>query len=286
MRKKILFIIPLILLVASGCNITISNSALHQEQGSGHVITQQRDVSGFDQVSFGGIGTLDITQGEHESLTIEADDNLIDHIQSSVVGNQLRIRFEPNFNVTTPSDIHYTLVVIDLSNLELSGFGDVNLDKLKAGSLAVELSGSGNLNLGDLQTDTLDITISGFGNITLDRSKTKSLTAHLSGSGNLTLEDLQAETLEVAISGFGNTEVSGKVTDLNVDISGSGNFKGGELSSKTASVAVGGLGGATVWADSTLDVRITGSGNVKYYGVPQVTEAISGLGELESLGNK
>ncbi len=286
MRKKILFIIPLILLLASGCSMTLGNPALQKERGSGHVITQQRDVSGFDQILFSGIGTLDITQGNQESLSIEADDNLIDHIQTSVVANQLRIRFEPNFNITTPNEIHYTLVVKDLSHLDLSGFGDVNIDKLNAGSLVVELSGSGNLKLGDLQTDSLNISISGFGNITLVRSKTKSLTVHLSGSGNLTLGDLQSDNLDVTISGFGNTEVSGKVTDLNVDISGSGSFKGGELRSKTARVAVGGLGGATVWADFTLDVRITGTGNVKYYGVPQVTEKISGLGTLESLGNK
>jgi hypothetical protein len=246
MRKTVLLIIPLILLLTMACSITFTTPEIKDLRGSGNLVTEQREVSGFDRLEFGGVGTMTIRQGDVESLTIEADDNLIDHITTRVIGNRLVIEMEKNFNVGGMTRIHYDLVVKDLSRLTLSGFGDITMDELN----------------------------------------TDSLTVLLSGSGNLTLADLQAESLDVTITGFGNSEFAGEVKDLQVIIKGAGSFKGGDLRSQTARVEVSGFGNATVWAERDLDVEITGSGNVSYYGLPDVTQNISGFGRLESLGNK
>jgi hypothetical protein len=286
MRKTVIFIIPLILLITTACSITIASPELHKEIGSGNVVTQQRDVSGFDQVKFGGVGILTITQGSQETLTIEADDNVIDHIRTTVFNNQLSITLEPNFNFTTPEEIHFSLSVKDLSRLELSGFGDIYLDKLKSDSFVIKLSGSGNLNLGEVESNSMDVTVSGFGNIDLDDLTTGDLTILLSGSGNLRFSKVQADRLYTTVSGFGSAELGGQINDIRVEIKGAGNFKGGDLHTQTADVTLSGLGGATVWTEQALDVNITGSGNVSYFGQPQITQKISGLGRLDALGTK
>lgn len=246
MRKTVLIIIPLILLSTMACTITFNAPEVRELVGSGNLVTEQRGVSGFDRVEFGGVGDMTVRQGDAESLSIEADDNLIDHIVTRVVGDRLVIEMEKNINVGGMTRIHYDLVVKDLSRLTLSGFGNIQMD--------------------DLKTDSLSIL--------------------LSGSGNLTAVDLQADSLDVTITGFGNSEFSGQVADLQVIIKGAGSFKGSDLLTRTARIEVSGFGNATAWVEQDLDVEITGSGNVSYYGQPDVTQNISGFGRLESLGSK
>lgn len=246
MRKSVLLIIPLILLLTLACSITFTAPEIKELRGSGNLVTEQRAVSGFDRIEFGGVGKMSIRQGDVESLTIEADDNLIDHIATRVVADRLIIDMEKNVNFGGMTRINYDLVVKDLSRLTLSGFGDIDMDELE----------------------------------------TDSLTVMLSGSGNLTLADLQADRLDVTITGFGNTEIGGEVNDLQVTIKGAGSFKGGDLLSQTARIEVSGFGNVTAWVERDLDVEITGSGNVSYYGLPDVTQNISGFGRLESLGRK
>src|SRR5512134_3419247 len=52
------------------------------EPGSGNVITQTREVGDFDKVSFSSFGELTIQQGESESLSIEAEDNVLAEIET------------------------------------------------------------------------------------------------------------------------------------------------------------------------------------------------------------
>ena len=60
------------------------------------------------------------------------------------------------------------------------------------------------------------------------------------------------------------------------------------LAGSTAShnVELDGSGDVTVWAVDALDVSISASGNVEYYGDLSVTNNITGSGNLTSLGEK
>jgi hypothetical protein len=41
-----------------------------------------------------------------------------------------------------------------------------------------------------------------------------------------------------------------------------------------------------IWVLDTLDVEISGAGNVEYFGSPDVTRDISGAGKVTSQGDK
>lgn len=60
-------------------------------QGSGNVTNETRDVSSFSEVALHGTGNLTIKQTGSESLTIEAEDNVLPHIQTDVKNNRLTI---------------------------------------------------------------------------------------------------------------------------------------------------------------------------------------------------
>lgn len=216
---------------------------------SGVIITETRDVSGFDSVDFSSIGEVTLVQGETESLVIEADDNLLPYVEVKVSGSKLTIGMKDetglnfSFDGTKPT-LHFTLTVKDLSSLEVSGLATVNCDSLSASDFSLGISGGGDINIASLTADTLEVNLSGLGDITL----------------------------------------AGQVAEQQVNISGAGNYNAGDLESATVSVNLSGLGDTTVWAAESLDVTISGAGNVDYYGSPSVSQNVSGLGDLSSLG--
>jgi hypothetical protein len=219
--------------------------------GSGNVITQERNVRGFNQVLLVGSGELTITQGDTESLTITADDNLMDYIQSTVDGSTLMLGIDVDdlsdvITTYNPTRLEYDLVVKDLSSLHLAGSGNASMESLTTGKLILTVA----------------------------------------GSGNIAITDLVASSVETNVPGTGNVELSGSTPNQMVTLAGSGNYIAPDLGSETAHVFIGGSGNATVWASEELDINIAGSGQVNYYGLPTVKQQILGSGEVKALGDK
>ncbi|MFN2280658.1 MAG: head GIN domain-containing protein [Anaerolineales bacterium] len=248
---KVVFLAVVIAVISTACVVP---ARLRVIRGSGDVIVEDRDVSGFDRISISGAGKIILTQGDRESLTIETDDNLMEYIETRVVGDTLEIDFTDEIvlspggrDVLEPSDgFIFRISVIDLEAIKVSGAADIQTGKLK--------------------TDRLVITFS--------------------GAGDISINDLNADTLEVYISGAGNVDLAGKVLYQYVTLSGVGRYAGFGLESQEASVTISGVGGADVWATETLDVVISGAGDVEYYGDPSVHPEISGLGRLNGRGEK
>ena len=243
---KLRFIIlTLALFAVSACN----GVNINVTRGSGNVITESRAVSNFSNVVLAGIGELSITQGDNESLTIEADDNLMPLITTKVENGTLTIGLDTNrgtisLNPTRP--IKYTLQVKTLNSIQLAGAGNISTPSLKSETLTIGSSGAGNLNLSQVNAKTVNVTLSGAGNISLN-GQVETQTATLTGLGSYTASDLKSNAATVTISGAGS---------------------------------------ATVWAAQTLKVTLSGVGSVSYYGSPQVTQQISGVGSIKKLGDK
>lgn len=239
-NHSLLIILVSLALLLSACRITIDTD-------SGPVITETRTVSGFHAIQFTTAGTLDITQGNTESLTIEAGKNIMEHLTSEVQDGVLVLGFDMSqWPELINFPIKFHLVVKDLDSISLSGAGNIEMDKL----------------------DTTNLNIS------------------LSGAGNISLEDIQASTINTKLSGAGNISLSGATEIHQALLTGLGNYQADDLKSQSSSIQVTGAGNAQVWAEKELDVTISGAGSVGYYGYPEVIQDISGLGSVHSLGEK
>jgi hypothetical protein len=244
MKKSLLglSIFSIVMLSLSACTINMVT-------GDGRLTTQTRNVSGFNSILFAGLGDVSITQGATEGLTIEAEDNIMPLIVTTVQNGQLYIGFERNNwqDIVRPTKtIKFTLSVKNLNSVEISGVGSLSADSLNAEDLTVKVG----------------------------------------GAGGVTIKNLEATSLTAIMSGAGNLDISGKVSSLNATLSGVGNFSCGDLQASTAKVNVTGAGGAKVWASDSLSVSITGAGSVSYYGSPAISKNITGLGVLNELGSK
>jgi hypothetical protein len=217
--------------------------------GSGVVKTESRQVPAFTALSIAYPVEVVIHQGDAQSVSVEAEDNLLPQLATRVSGSTLYIENSEHNRVrrVNPSKpVRITLTVTDLHALDASSAGTVNLD--------------------GLQTESLDISAS--------------------GAGKLTLSKLDVSSLSVDLSGAGNVEASGSAGTINLGISGLGNFLGGDLAAQSASVDISGAGSATLWLKNELSADISGLGSVNYYGSPKVSKDISGLGSVNRLGDK
>ena len=127
MKPRLLIGLFIFALVATtACNLSV-NLGNNRVRGSGKVITEERQVSGFDKVEINGAGELYIEQGETEALTVEADDNLMEYITTEVHGDTLELSLKPNFNLMFSSKIVYRLTVKELRDVSICRVGKGSL---------------------------------------------------------------------------------------------------------------------------------------------------------------
>ena len=240
-------LIPAILLTLSCQLVSGMGNPL---QGSGNVTTESRPVSEFDSISVCCSMRLILTQGDSESLEIEADDNLLPEIESVVTNGKLIVRFKDSFGGIRL--LNTSPIIVRVSAIQING---------------VDISGGGRLDsTGPIQTSGLVLDVSG-------------------GSRGL-IDNLQAETLSLEMSGGSRMELIGSVADQTISLSGGSNYLAGELQSQTATLDMSGGGRATLWVTEILNVDLSGGANASYYGNPMINQSLSGGSHLQSLGEK
>lgn len=207
-------------------------------RGSGNVISETREVSGFDEIVLQGSGTVIVDVTGTESLTIEAEENLLEYLTSDVENGRLELGSDRSISPTR--EIVYTITVISLTGLDISGSGDITATGVSGSLLGVEVS----------------------------------------GSGSIEVPEPESSSVSVAISGTGDVVLSGTAEELDLSISGSGEYQGDGLVTETADVSVSGSGNAVVNVTERLDARISGSGNVEYLGDPSVNASTTGSGDV------
>jgi len=216
------------------------------ERGSGNVTTQTREVKDFDSIEVSYPAEVYVTQGTSESLKIEAEDNVLEGLQTRVRNGVLEIfyKVEEGKAVRPTKTPVITIVVKDLDEVDFESAGSIELTGIE----------------------------------------TESLTVSVSGAGELKLKEIDVKDLAVNLSGAGSMSASGTTNTLDVNISGFGDFGGRNLHSQDASVNISGAGSATVAVDDQLDATISGAGSINYYGSPSVNRQVSGVGGITQAG--
>lgn len=219
--KKVTGVLLIIILVSTLAVFTVSCKwTVGVVKGSGEIRTEERDVSNFKKVNLSGVGSLIITQGEQESLVIEADDNIIPLIEAEVIGDKLNIGFKRGYNFIPASTLKFYLTAKELDEIKLSGAGNIYCNEFSTGELEFEISGAGDIDF-KINAESIVIISSGAGDITLEGSTgTQKIT--LSGAGKYNGAGLESKKCEISVSGAGSATVNVS-EELDVDIGGVGN---------------------------------------------------------------
>ena len=208
-------------------------------RGDGNLKKETRQVTAFTSLSVHGSVDVQIAYGNSNSVQVEADDNLLQYIETTVENGKLDIKPKNNINIKSSSKMTVYVSMTKINSLEESGSGNIYGDGefQSDGKTKMSVSGSGNIKLSSGDFDDLSLNVSGSGRIDLKSGKAKDLNVSISGSGNIDCSDVLSENVVAKVSGSGNVKVNASKS-IDASISGSGNlFYGGTANNVTTKVA-------------------------------------------------
>ncbi len=221
----------------SSCILDIDDNLGGCIRAEGPVTSEMLELGRIEGIDLAIPATVFLTQGAEQSVEIEAQEEVIDQLETSVRGGIWDIEYDRC--VKNESSIRIYITLPELTSLKISGSGEIiSQNKLVVDDLEVEIPGSGDIDL-VLEADDIEARISGSGSIRFE-GIADALDINIPGSGDLKCYNLEARKASVKISGSGDAELW-VTEDLDVDISGSGDvfYKG----SPSLNVSVSGSGG-------------------------------------------
>jgi len=210
------FLLAAIFIFQSGCTYAFKGI-----RGDGKVVKQEREISSFDGIDVGGAFEVFLTQGETEKLVIEADENLLDIIDTEVRGGTLNIRTTEDIRESTKLNIYITFK--DLEEIDVSGACDmIGENKFKLGDIELDCSGASELEL-KFSASHVEMDCSGASNAELFGSA-QSVNLDLSGASKLDAIDLEVAVYDAEVSGASHGKIF-VTEELSVEVSGAAHLK-------------------------------------------------------------
>jgi hypothetical protein len=202
---------------------------LGQEDGNGNVVTENRPVTeNFDHVK--GSAGIDVflTEGSENKVVVEADENLMDIIETEIHNGKLTIRTSNNKSIgrSKAKKVHVTYVV--LKSISASSGADVIANSIV---------------------------------------KNETITLDASSGADLEVEVFAKEVYAETSSGA-DMKVSGKASKLVADASSGSDLNAKNLLVLTCNADASSGADITVNVKDSLKAEASSGGDVNYYGDP------------------
>jgi hypothetical protein len=188
-------------------------------KGSGHVISEARNVGEFINIEANSMLDMKISIGEKQSVVIYLDDNLIPLITTEVEDGWLIIENEKDWKTESKGRIEITVPA--LQEVESNGFGDVAVSGLSNDAFALDHNGAGDVELAG-RVDELDIDVDGMGDIDAREVETRIASVKVNGMGDVHVR--ASERLRGKVNGMGTVFSYGKPEYVSVNVSGMGSL--------------------------------------------------------------
>jgi hypothetical protein len=214
-------------------------------KGSGKVVKENREVGSFSRIVISDAIQVVITPGDVESVTVEAEDNILPLVTIETGGDKLNIKMKEMQSITTDIGVKVYVTYKQLAELFVSG--------------ASRLSATGTV-------------------------KGEKLLLILSGASQADL-DVQLQWLSVNCSDASKGVISGNTEKLNIQCSSASNLNAQKLASKEADADASGASNITLQTKNKLNIMASGASVVRYQCDPTtvISRDISGASTVTAL---
>ena len=230
----------LLLVLCAGFVSCVDGQFYNSVSGNGHVVKKERSVSGFDGVKASSGIDVYLSQGDNESVTVEADENLHEYIKTEVRDNILHV-YTDHISIRHAERERVYVTIKDVKSLRTSSAGNiVGETPIKCDDIEIGASSSGDISL-ELHAKKVDLDISSAGDIKLT-GDAESLRASLSSAGSLKAFDFEVKEADVSVSSAGDADIN--ATDKLVaraSSAGDINYKGNPKFLDSHSSSAGGI---------------------------------------------
>lgn len=222
MRTPILFVLFFSLLSILSAQRSVS--------GSGNIVTEERKVANaFTKIEASNAIKVEIRKGKSTALSVEADDNLIQYVQTEVSGNTLSVRIKSNTNMRQTTKMIVYVTMPEIKSIDVSGAATV--------SMMSEFSG-----------DHLDVEAGGAGQVKVD---------------------FVGRKVRVDVGGAGRVELRGSADEADYDASSAGLIDAKALSAKVVVARANSAGNIKLTATESLDAKANSAASIRYEGNPK-----------------
>lgn len=173
--------------------------------GSGKVVSQIKPLEGFARVNIGNAFHVELKEAPQFSVSISADDNVIDLVEAEKEGDTLRIGLEAgDYSEVT---LRARITMPELLGVMLTGASRATLEGFSsANDLSISLSGSSVLE-GYVEARAADLRINGASKVTLAGSA-DNLRVRASGASILTLQHFSVDRASAVLDGASQATVN------------------------------------------------------------------------------
>ncbi len=164
--------------------------------------------------------------------------------------------------------------VINCSSLKciVNGSGDVEIGQkvTSLGEAKFVVNGSGDIKAKSVKGDDVRMAVNGSGDLSVDMANCEALVANVSGSGDLDCSGIKANSVKSDLSGSGDISLRGRADAAELYLGSSGDLSAGKLVAGTVKAKVDGSGSIRCHAVKSLNTDVSGSGDIRYSGSPQL----------------
>ncbi len=223
--------------MASSCQFDLQWG---QVNGNGNVVTEERAVSDFSGVRGSAGMDVYLTEGDENLVVVEADENLMEVIETYVEGNTLKISTTKSIGKSKSRKVHVTFKSLD--KIEASSGADVTSNSIiRSETLSLDSSSGADLEVEIFAKEVYintssgsDLKVSGRANrVIADASsgsdlraralETKSCRAEASSGATISITVL--DQMEGSASSGGDIRYYGNPSDVSVRENPSGDIR-------------------------------------------------------------
>lgn len=192
--------------------------------GNGNVVKKERTAGSFTGVKASTGIDVYLSQGDKMSITVEADENLHEYIQTEVNNGTLNVYSDANIRDAEKKRVYVTMK--EINSVTTTSAGDIiGETPVKTDNLRLSASSAGDIKL-EVYAKNIDINVSSSGDLTLT-GETDFLDGDLSSAGDLNAFNLKVREARLSVSSAGDADVyvTEKLT-AHASSAGDVNYKG------------------------------------------------------------
>ena len=132
----------------------------HRDDGGGPTVSRTYPVTNFQQIEVAGPYDVEVRTGGNVSVSAQGPEHMLERTEVAIEGNKLVIRARHHggwfqMGWSHHGNVHFVVIVPQLSAAELTGSGEVKVDKVQGQSFDGAVTGSGDLSIANLAVQSL-----------------------------------------------------------------------------------------------------------------------------------
>ncbi len=207
--------------------VLLFTACRYSKRGSGNIVTETRKTSNFTAIDAAGPIHVQIKKGTAQSVTVQADDNIMRLVETTVTGNTLNIKLRKINNLRNAT-INVTVVVTEFTEASASASAEIKSEETIGSDSKINLTASSAAKIEvKLNVPAVNVNASSGADIDL-AGNTKNIQAEASSGSQINAAALKAENAKGNASSGADIKLFGSVSiDASASSGGQVNYTGG-----------------------------------------------------------